>query len=71
MNGRRWLRLGVKALREIASIGCGGALVACLVINLVVANRGSAAEFATARHASAAITEYVLVPSMTVVVATG
>ena len=70
MNGRRWLRLGVKALREIASIGCGGALVACLVINLV-ANRGSAAEFATARHASAAITEYVLVPSMTVVGVTG
>ncbi len=40
MNGRRWFRLGAKALHEIASIAFGGALAACLVINLV-ANRAS------------------------------
>ena len=70
MNGRRWLRLGTKALHEIAAIGFGGGLVACLVINLV-ANRTSAAEFAAARHAFAVIAQWVLIPSMAVVVVSG
>ncbi|MEO8279396.1 MAG: DUF2269 family protein [Ideonella sp.] len=70
MTGRRWLRLGSKALHEIASIGFGGGLAACLVINLA-ANRASAAEFAAARHIFAAIAQYVLVPSMAIVVVSG
>ncbi len=67
MNGRRWLRLGAKTLREVASIGFGGALAACLVINLV-GNRESAAEFAAARRPFAVIADYVLIPSMAIVV---
>jgi hypothetical protein len=70
MNGRRWWRLSLKALHEVAGIGYGGGLSACLVINLV-ANRASAAEFAAARHAFAAIAQYLLVPSMAVVVISG
>lgn len=70
MNSRRGLRLGAKALHDIASIAFGGAMAACLVINLV-ANRASAVEFAAARHAFAAIAQYVLVPSMAVVVVSG
>ncbi len=70
MNGRRLLRHTAKALHEIASIGFGGALAACLVINLV-ADRASPAGFTAARHAFAAIAQYVLVPSMAVVVLSG
>ena len=70
MNGRGWLRLGAKALHDIASIGFGGGMAACLVINLV-ANRASPPEFAAARHAFAAIAQYVLAPSMAVVVVSG
>jgi uncharacterized membrane protein len=70
MNGRRWLRLGAKTLHEVASIGFGGALAACLVINLV-ADRNEPAAFIAARHAFAAIAQYVLVPSMAVVVVSG
>lgn len=64
------MRLGAKALHDIASIGFGGALAACLVINLV-ANRSSPVEFAAARNAFAAIAQYLLVPSMAVVVVSG
>ena len=70
MNGRRWLRLGTKTLHEIASIGYGGALAACLVINLV-ANHASTMQFAAARNAFAAIAQYVLFPSMGIVVVSG
>jgi hypothetical protein len=70
MNGPRWLRLGTKALHDIASIGFGGALAACLVINLV-ADRASPADFATARQVFAAIAQYLLVPAMAVVVVSG
>lgn len=70
MNGRRWLRLGAKALHEIASIGFGGGLAACLVINLA-ANRASPTAFIAARHVYAAIAQYVLIPSMGVVVVSG
>jgi hypothetical protein len=70
MNAPRWFRLGAKALHEIASIGYGGALAACLVINLV-AKPEPAAEFAAARQAFAAIAQYLLVPSMGVVVVSG
>jgi uncharacterized membrane protein len=70
MNGRRGLRLGAKALHEIASIGYGGGLAACLVINLM-ADRAASAEFAAARRAFAAIAQYVLMPSMAIVVVSG
>jgi hypothetical protein len=70
MNSRGGWRLGAKALHEIASIGFGGALLACLVINLV-ADRAVAAEFAAARQLFGAIARYVLIPSMAVVVLSG
>lgn len=70
MNGKRWFRLGAKVLHEIGSIGYGGALAACLVINLV-ANRASPEQFAAARKLFAAIAQYVLFPSMGIVVVSG
>lgn len=70
MNSRPWLRLGAKALHEIASIGFGGGLVACLIIN-GVANPRAAAEFAAARRLFAAVAQYLLIPSMAVVVVSG
>jgi hypothetical protein len=70
MNRRRLLRQGSKVLHELASIGFGGALAACLVIN-AVANPASPAEFTAAREAFSAIAKYLLVPSMAVVVVSG
>lgn len=70
MSGKRWFRLGAKALHEVASIGYGGALAACLVIN-AAADRRSAAEFVAGRHLFAAIAHWLLVPSMAVVVVSG
>jgi hypothetical protein len=70
LNGRRWLRLTAKALHDIASIAFGGGLAACLVINLM-ANRMSPADFATSRQVFAAISQYILIPSVAVVVASG
>lgn len=67
---RRWLRLGAKTLHDVASIGFGGALAACLVINQV-ASRETAAEFAAARLAYSTIAQYLLVPCMFVVVLSG
>lgn len=64
------LRLGTKALHDIASIAFGGGLAACLVINLT-ANRASSSEFATARQLFAVIAQYVLIPSMAFVVVSG
>ena len=70
MNGRSWLRLGAKAVHDIASIGFGGSLAACLVINLT-ASRAASLEFAAARNTFAAIAQYVLIPSMAIVVVSG
>jgi hypothetical protein len=70
MSRKRWLRLGSKAVHEIASIGFGGGLASCLVINHV-ADRASPAQFAAARHAFSAISQYLLFPSMAVVVMSG
>ena len=67
MNQRAWLRLGAKTLHDVASIGFGGALAACLVINLT-ANAAAPAEFISGRQVFAAIAQYLLVPSMAVVV---
>lgn len=70
MSGKRWFRVGSKVLHEVATIAFGGALAACLVINLA-ADRASPAEFAAAREMFAAIAKYVLVPAMAVVVVSG
>ena len=48
MTGRNWSRRSLKALHEIAAIGVGGGLAACLVIGLT-ANAASAVEFNAAR----------------------
>ncbi len=70
MTGRAWWRRGLKALHEIAAIGVGGGLVACLVIG-VTANAALPVEFAAARQSVAAIARYVLVPSLAGVLVTG
>ena len=70
MTGRRGLRTSLKVLHELASIGYGGALAACLVINQVADPR-HAPGFAAARLAFEAIARYLLVPSMAVVVVSG
>jgi hypothetical protein len=70
LNGSRWLRLTAKALHDIAAIAFGGGLAACLVINLM-ANRMSPADFATSRQVFAAIAQYILIPSVAVVVVSG
>ncbi len=70
MNARRLLRLGAKAVHDIAAIGFGGGLAACLVINMT-ANRASSSEFASARQLFAEISQYLLIPSMAVVVVSG
>jgi hypothetical protein len=70
MSGRSAWRLGLKALHVVASIGYGGALAACLVINLT-ASRMTAADYAAARQLFATIAQVVLVPSMAVVVVSG
>ncbi len=66
---RAW-RVAAKVLHEVGSIGYGGALAACLVIDHV-AVRGSAPELLAARRAFAAIAQYVLLPSMAIVVVSG
>ena len=70
MSGRAWWRRSLKALHEIAAIGVGGGLAACLVIGLT-ANIASPSDFAAARHAIAAISRYVLLPSLALVLVTG
>lgn len=67
---RRLWRAVAKVLHEVASIGFGGGLAACLLINLR-ADPTSAAGFAAARQAFTAIADYLLVPSMAVVVVSG
>lgn len=70
MSARRWWRVGAKVLHDVGSIGFGGGLAACLVIDLM-AHRASPAEFAAARQVVAAIAQVLLVPSMVVVVLSG
>ncbi len=71
MSGRaRWWRRSLKALHEMAAIGVGGGLAACLIIG-ATAHAASPAEFAAARQAIAAVSRYLLVPSLAVVLVTG
>ncbi|WP_343625468.1 hypothetical protein [Roseateles puraquae] len=70
LPARRLWRMAAKVLHELASIGFGGGLAACLFIN-GLGDRGTPETFATAREAFAAIANYLLVPSMAVVVVSG
>lgn len=51
-------------------MGFGGGLASCLLINLT-ARSDSPSEFMAARHAYASIAQYVMIPSMVVVVVSG
>jgi hypothetical protein len=64
------LRRTLKALHEIAAIGIGGGLAACLVIGATV-NTASPADMIAARQAIASVARYLLVPSLAVVLVTG
>jgi hypothetical protein len=70
VTGLSWVRRTLKALHEIAAIGVGGGLAACLVIG-ATANAASPEELATARRAIAAVARYMLVPSLALVLVTG
>jgi len=70
MGGVQILRRAAKILHEVASIGFGGGLAACLLIN-VTAKRDLPGEFIAARLVYASIAQYVVVPSMVIVVASG
>lgn len=66
----RFWRRSLKALHELAAIGLGGGLAACLVINL--ASPGASPEhFVAARQTFDAIARYVLFPSLAGVLFTG
>ena len=70
MTGRAWWRRSLKALHEIAAIGVGGGLAACLIIGLT-ANNASPTEIVASRQAMAAVARYLLVPSLAAVLVTG
>jgi hypothetical protein len=70
MNPRAWLRLGAKTIHDIASIAFGGALTVCLVINLTTPV-AVPEQFLAARQIFNAVAQFILVPSMAVVVVSG
>jgi uncharacterized membrane protein len=70
MSGVRNLRRAAKFLHEVASIGFGGGLAVCLLIN-VSAKRALPDEFMAARHVYASVAQYIVIPSMVIVVASG
>ena len=68
-TGRQWRR-SLKALHEIAALGLGGGLAACLVINL--AFRGSPHEgFLAARIGFEAIARWIVIPSLAAILLSG
>lgn len=70
MDTTRFWRRSLKALHEIAALGLGGGLAACLAINLRSTGAG-AASFLASREAFEAIASYVLVPSLAAVLISG
>ena len=70
MNRAAGVRRTLKALHEIAAIGVGGGLAACLVVG-ATANAASPQDLSAARQAIAAIARYLLVPSLAAVLITG
>ncbi len=70
VDKNRFWRRGLKALHEIAALGLGGGLAACLVINLGFQG-GSPESFMTARIAFDAIARYILIPSLAAILLSG
>ena len=70
MNRSNVWRRSLKALHEIGSLGLGGGLAACLVINLGFRD-ASSTDFLAARAVFAAIADYVLFPSLAIVILSG
>lgn len=70
MSGVQLLRRAAKFLHEVASIGFGGGLAVCLLINLT-AKHASPDAFTAARHVYASIAQYIVIPSMVIVVTSG
>ena len=66
MNYRKLLKI----LHEIGAVGVLGALASCIVL-VATAPRHSMAEYAAVRHGVAAITQWLLVPSLAVVLISG
>ena len=63
-------RRSLKAVHELAALGLGGGLAACLVINL--ASRGAEpAHFIVARESFDAIAHYILLPSLAAILVSG
>jgi hypothetical protein len=60
----------LKLLHELGAIGMMGALAACVVL-LTVAPRESLVEYAALRQGIAAITRWLLVPSLAIVLVSG
>ena len=70
MNAPRFWRRSLKAVHEVASLGLGGGLAACLVLNL--SSRGTSPEnFVAARTAVDLIAHYILFPSLAGVLLSG
>lgn len=66
----RFWRRSLKALHELAALGLGGGLAACLVINLRF--QGDAIEsFVAARQCFEAIAQFVVIPSLAVILLSG
>jgi len=63
-------RKSLKILHEIGAVGVLGSLAACIVL-IATAPRVSMIEYAAVRHGIAAITQWLLVPSLAVVLISG
>jgi hypothetical protein len=63
-------RRSLKALHEIAALGLGGGLAACLIINLAFQG-GPQESFVAARVAFDAIARYLLIPSLATILLSG
>lgn len=70
MDSVRFWRRSLKALHELAALGLGGGLAACLVINLTSA-AATPDHFLAARAVFDAIARYVIVPSLALILLSG
>ncbi|WP_439641574.1 hypothetical protein [Nevskia sp.] len=69
-NAPRFWRRSLKALHEIGALGLGGGFAACLVINLK-ARSATPEAFIAGREAFTAIADYLLFPSLGLVILSG
>ena len=70
MDTVRFWRRSLKALHEVAALGLGGGLAACLVINLAFQG-GPLESFVAARAGFDAIARYILIPSLAAILLSG